>query len=254
MEKKIVTLRRLQLGSGRPKIAVPLTGATDDDLLDQAQAALEQQPDILEWRLDFYSALQKAEQLAANGHKLRQLLGDIPLIVTLRSGPEGGKVELGDLSYQNIYHDLLKNDFADAIDLELFRSPTIIQELIQRAHQHDLIVILSSHDFQGTPDQQQLEQRMQTMAQMQADIVKIAVTPHNSTEVLTLLNATNNMHQILKLPLITMAMGDLGKVSRISGEVFGSCLTFAAVQTVSAPGQMSLSRLKNDLADLALTS
>ena len=41
-------------------------------------------------------------------------------------------------------------------------------------------------------------------------------------------------------PLVTMAMGGLGAISRVSGEVFGSCMTFASVEKTSAPGQMPL--------------
>lgn len=42
-----------------------------------------------------------------------------------------------------------------------------------------------------------------------------------------------------------MAMGDLGKVSRIAGQVFGSSLSFGAVGQTSAPGQLSISDLRN---------
>ncbi|WP_414626409.1 type I 3-dehydroquinate dehydratase [Lactobacillus delbrueckii] len=42
-----------------------------------------------------------------------------------------------------------------------------------------------------------------------------------------------------------MAMADLGKVSRIAGQVFGSCLSFGAVGKTSAPGQLSIEDLRN---------
>lgn len=34
-----------------------------------------------------------------------------------------------------------------------------------------------------------------------------------------------------------MSMGHLGLVSRAVGEIFGSCVTFAAMEGASAPGQ-----------------
>ena len=49
-----------------------------------------------------------------------------------------------------------------------------------------------------------------------------------------------------------MAMGDLGKVTRISGEVFGSCLTFGTVGDASAPGQIESTNLKGILKTLKL--
>ncbi|WP_337018654.1 type I 3-dehydroquinate dehydratase, partial [Oceanobacillus massiliensis] len=48
-------------------------------------------------------------------------------------------------------------------------------------------------------------------------------------------------------PIITMAMAGKGVVSRLSGEVFGSAVTFAAVKKVSAPGQIGVAELKHAL-------
>ncbi|CDI58949.1 3-dehydroquinate dehydratase [Lactobacillus helveticus CIRM-BIA 951] len=42
-----------------------------------------------------------------------------------------------------------------------------------------------------------------------------------------------------------MAMGDIGKVTRVAGQVFGSSLSFGAVGKTSAPGQLSIDDLRN---------
>ena len=42
-----------------------------------------------------------------------------------------------------------------------------------------------------------------------------------------------------------MAMGDIGKVTRVAGQVFGSSLSFGAVGKTSAPGQLSIADLRN---------
>lgn len=73
-----------------------------------------------------------------------------------------------------------------------------------------------------------------------ADIAKIAVMPNSARDVLDLLLATDNMKYKLNCPLITMAMGDLGKVTRISGEVFGSCLTFGTIGDASAQDKLKV--------------
>ena len=44
-----------------------------------------------------------------------------------------------------------------------------------------------------------------------------------------------------------MAMGGMGVISRMAGQVFGSAVTFAALGTVSAPGQVPLEKLKEVL-------
>ncbi|MCT6891382.1 MAG: type I 3-dehydroquinate dehydratase, partial [Lactobacillus sp.] len=68
---------------------------------------------------------------------------------------------------------------------------------------------------------------------------------HSATDVLTLLAATTEMKAEIANPLITMAMGDIGKVTRVAGQVFGSSLSFGAVGKTSAPGQLSIADLRN---------
>jgi shikimate kinase len=45
-----------------------------------------------------------------------------------------------------------------------------------------------------------------------------------------------------------MSMGELGKISRTSGEKFGSCVTFGCLSQASAPGQISYETLKEELS------
>lgn len=45
------------------------------------------------------------------------------------------------------------------------------------------------------------------------------------------------------VPILTMSMGQLGVVSRVTGDSFGSCATFGAVGQTSAPGQIPVNDL-----------
>ena len=86
--------------------------------------------------------------------------------------------------------------------------------------------------------------RLCKMQDLGADLPKIAVMPNTSEDVVTLLAATEEMHtKYAKQPIITMSMGALGLVSRLSGETFGSALTFGAAKAASAPGQISVDKL-----------
>jgi len=83
---------------------------------------------------------------------------------------------------------------------------------------------------------------------MEVDIPKIAVMPTCVEDVLILLSATNEMYtKYADRPIITMSMGPLGVVSRLSGEIFGSAMTFGAVGKVSAPGQIPVRELATTL-------
>ena len=71
-----------------------------------------------------------------------------------------------------------------------------------------------------------------------ADLVKLAVMPREASDVLELLRATSDFYEEYEeTPVISMSMGHLGLVSRAVGEIFGSCVTFAAMEGASAPGQ-----------------
>ncbi len=44
-------------------------------------------------------------------------------------------------------------------------------------------------------------------------------------------------------PVVTMAMGRMGLLSRISGQIFGSCITFGTLGKASAPGQLPMAEV-----------
>ena len=72
--------------------------------------------------------------------------------------------------------------------------------------------------------------------------------PQNADDVVRLLKLTNDMKQKYPtLPVVTMSMGALGVVSRMAGEIFGSCITFGAVGETSAPGQIPADQLEHIL-------
>lgn len=56
-----VIVKNLRIGTGIPKICVPVMGTTEEEILQQARTAAAQKPDLLEWRADFLeiSILQK---------------------------------------------------------------------------------------------------------------------------------------------------------------------------------------------------
>ncbi len=83
------------------------------------------------------------------------------------------------------------------------------------------------------------------MQDLGADLPKIAVMPQSPQDVLTLLAATLTMKEkYATRPLITMSMGKSGGVSRVTGRLFGSAMTFGTVGQASAPGQIAIAKLR----------
>ena len=87
------------------------------------------------------------------------------------------------------------------------------------------------------------------MQDFDADLPKIAVMPTCRQDVLTLLSATLEMAETYAdRPIITMSMSGTGVISRLTGEFFGSALTFGAATKASAPGQIPVSELETVLS------
>ncbi|CCK86189.1 3-dehydroquinate dehydratase [Lactobacillus equicursoris DSM 19284 = JCM 14600 = CIP 110162] len=241
-----VKVRNMVLGEGLPKIAVPNVGTSEEEILASSKKIAAAKPDIMEWRIDYYEAgIKDNEKLIATAKKIRETVGELPVLVTFRTKNEGGVLELGEDEYLDLVQTVIVNRLGDAVDVELFHDEKRVKEIVAQAHNYNVVVIMSNHDFEKVPAKDVIEFRLKKMAELGADVPKLACMPHSADDVLTLLSATNDVHKELANPIITMAMADLGKVSRVAGQVFGSCLSFGAVGKVSAPGQLSIEDLRN---------
>ncbi len=170
--------------------------------------------------LEEYSAL--CRQVCASGCAdlldLELRIGSKLLLVTFRSQAEGGERSCSLEEYSALCRQVCASGCADLLDLELRPTGDALPALIQHAHAAGVKVICSSHDFTGTPPQEELTARMEQMRNSGADIAKLAVMPHRPEDVLELLTATTQMRQVHpELPLVTMSMGALGAVSRLWG-------------------------------------
>jgi len=248
-----VKIRNILLGEGVPKIAVPNVGSTEEEILTSTKEIAAAKPDLMEWRIDYYAAgIEDTAQLIDTGRKIRELIGELPLLVTFRTKSEGGVCQLEENRYLDLVDQIIVNRLGDAVDIELFHEEKRIESLVSEAKNYNVVVIMSNHDFEKVPAKDVIEFRLKKMANLGADVPKLACMPHNVEDVLTLLEATNEVHNEIENPIITMAMGDIGKVTRIAGQVFGSSLSFGAVGKSSAPGQLSIEELRNAEKYLAL--
>jgi 3-dehydroquinate dehydratase-1 len=250
--RQAVQLGKIELGNGRPKIAVPITGNTKDEIIKQAEQIKIAQPDLVEWRIDFFDDVTNKKNLKETAESLRNTLSDLPILTTFRTHDEGGELALSEKDYFEICKNIIEFARSDALDIELNHDNDAVQEIVDLAQDAQIVTIMSNHDFDKTPEQTDIVERLTQMSDLGADVAKIAVMPRSTDDVLTLLNATNEARQKLTLPLITMSMGDLGKVTRLSGEVFGSAITFATVGAASAPGQIPIENLRQELDDLKI--
>lgn len=243
-----VTVRNVVFGEGMPKICVPIVGRTKEEILLQMEKGLASDPDLLEWRADWYEKVFEEEKLLKLLGLLREGLADIPLLVTFRTKREGGEQEISEEAYVTFIKRVLASGKADLIDVELFMGEELLTSMAKAAHQSGVYVVASSHDFEKTPPKEEMLGRLCRMQELGADFLKLAVMPKDTGDVLTLLQATWEMNsQYATQPVITMSMGGTGAISRMAGEVFGSVLTFGCAGQASAPGQVAVKELKEVL-------
>lgn len=243
-----VVVRNIEIGSGMPKVCVPIVEKTREDILSTAKAICSTEADLVEWRADWYEDVSAFSEVIKTADMLRSILGETPLLFTFRSAREGGEKELSLESYATLLENVAKTGFVDLIDVEVFSGDDAVKNIIQTAHAHGVKVIASNHDFEGTPAREELVARLCKMQDLGADILKIAVMPQTRSDVLTLLSVTEEMSsRHTSRPVITMSMGRTGALSRLCGEVFGSAVTFASFGKVSAPGQIAIEDLKAGL-------
>lgn len=234
----------LVLGEGQTKICVPLTGVTKEQLLAQAEKAAAAAPDLVEWRADFYEDIFRKEKAQELLTLLTERLGGIPILFTFRTLDEGGNQQISSEAYQDLLLDIARKKSAALIDVEIYKKDTDTKDLIRKLHQLDGLVVASNHHFDQTPSCAQMQRILDDMEEADADILKVAVMPKSAQDVLWLLQITEERKKKTKRPIITMSMGKLGMISRISGSVFGSALTFASLDKASAPGQIPLDELR----------
>lgn len=230
------------------KTIVPITAKTKEQALAQAQViANTADADLAEFRIDLLSFASDTKQVIALGHELKKILGNKPMIATIRTKNEGGQLEISDVDYGKTYQAYLKNPFMDWLDVEMFRDQKVVSEIVQKAHQKKVLVVMSNHDFQKTPSQDEIEKRLLKQDQMGADILKIAVMPKSKQDVFTLMNATLKVSQQTTKPLLTMSMGQLGTISRVATANMGGSYSFGMIGKASAPGQIDVTKLKQIL-------
>lgn len=241
---RTVQIRDLTIGEGKPKVIVPIVGRTRSEILGNALSMDLAQIDLIEWRVDFYEDVFDSAKLLNTLAQLRDTLKEMPILFTFRTKSEGGEKEIRINEYVNLNSEIAKTGLVDLIDVEIMSGDETVEKLIESIRGYGVKVIASNHDFHKTPSEEEIIFRLKKMQVMNADILKIAVMPNNREDVLKLMRATSRMQtEYADRPVVTMSMGGLGVITRMSGEVFGSAMTFGAVGQVSAPGQIPVEEL-----------
>lgn len=231
------------IGAGRPLICVPVVKRKSDEIIAEIKTLVSKNVQMIEWRIDFFEKVEDAKAVLSILKDVEAYLDKTLLVVTFRSKKQGGEKQLSSERILELYGEIASCKVVDFIDLEYFEYEKP-KKAIEKLQRMGVYVISSHHDFQETPPEGVLLTLLEKMYMGGADIVKLAVMPKTSKDVLNLMEATSEfVHAYPEALAITMSMGSLGMISRVSGESFGSCVTFGSHETASAPGQLQMDDL-----------
>lgn len=242
---KELVIRNITLGSGMPKICVPIVEISEEEILESAARIKNSSADFVEWRCDYFEGIHDRDRTERLMEELRAVLDDMPLIFTYRTKAEGGVAteEISATEYAAINLHAAGTGLVDVVDMELRMGKALAEKLQRVAGETGCKILMSSHDFAGTPSSKEIKRRYETMEAWGADVLKLAVMPYTMEDVLTLLTVCREVSNASAHPVVAISMGSLGLESRILGEAFGSSMTFGCLNKNSAPGQMDVDAL-----------
>lgn len=190
--------------------------------------------DVIEWRADF---LDKNEILTVAPAVFEKFAGR-EILFTLRTRGEGGQIDLTSEEYLAIIQDIQSIYHPDYIDFEFYSHREVFEQMLEFSN-----LVLSYHNFQETPEN--MMEILSELTSLSPKLVKVSVMAHNEQEVLDLMNYTRGFKTLNpEQDYVTISMGKIGKISRLTADLTGSSWSFASVGEESAPGQIPLENMR----------
>jgi len=188
--------------------------------------------DYAEVRFDFL----KIEQIPEALETIKKDLNKI--VCTLRPKTEGGKFP-GNEKERIAILKLIAEYNPFLLDVE-FNTLKRNSSLVRYLKSTKTKLLVSWHDFKKTPSTAELKKKMNQMSKFSPNvkIVSTAKSTNDSNRMLELYSKKGRSN------LISFAMGDLGRISRILCLYLGSPYTYVSLGKAVAPGQFSVDEVK----------
>jgi len=254
MKKRTVTLGGVTLGTGMPAICVPVMGADMEEIAAAAARAKAARADVIELRIDSLRAMPALGEALKACAAVKSAAGDIPLLFTLRTGRDGGAGSTDAAAYEALLGGVVRAGACEAVDCELSVGEAAFARIAALAKAHGTALVGSSHEFGQMKDMRLAGEWLKRQEALGADVCKAAVMTRDVHEALCAMQVYAKAYETLAAPMIGIAMGPAGVMTRLCGACFGSCLTFGTAGEKSAPGQIDAIKLRAALetADVAM--
>ena len=218
-----------------PKICIALGLNTVEKLMAHARSEVESGEKFLEFRLDYLPD-------PMDGVKALPLFleknPECTVLATCRRHQNHGKFD-GSIGEQICILEAAVDAGAEAVDVEIESAENAIEKLETLRSTSKLV--LSYHNFEGTPALEPIFKRMSKIAAYAYKIVTMARKPSDAHKMLALAKA----HPREKL--VVLAMGEPGFSTRVLAPSFGGLYTYAAPNAAegTANGQVSARMLRH---------
>ena len=140
-----VKVRKIEIGSGVPKICVPIVGVTKDEIIAEAKTFDSIPVDVVEWRVDWFEGVFEFDKVEDVLKDLREALGETPILFTFRTSKEGGEKAIEAEPYKELNIAAAKTGYVDLVDVEAFTGDEIVKAIVAAAHECGVKVVASEH-------------------------------------------------------------------------------------------------------------
>lgn len=135
-------------------------------------------------------------------------------------------------------------EVADMIDIDADNPE--IERLIKMAKRKRVKTEISHHEFSRMPDRNEIAEMFIRLEKTGGDILKVACFAEEEADTYSILEGASAYSQLSGAkPIVAIAMGEEGRVSRICAGDFGSVISYACGSVPTAPGQFNARQLSN---------
>ncbi|MEG1618619.1 MAG: type I 3-dehydroquinate dehydratase [Eubacterium sp.] len=228
---------------------IPLVSQNEETLWCEIDNAIQQNPDYLEWRRDYFlEDCFETEKKMLKGFK--QKIGKTGLIYTFRDVNEGGFRNVAELERLKFITYWIEKGMANYIDIELDSSDAFLGQIQNLISDSSVRLLLSHHNFHKTYSAEKMMDIFKRMESKGADVLKLAMYAENEDDVKRQIEVAYTYGMKSEKPIIVISMGSLGTISRVFPDFIGGSLTYVAGKESTAPGQLTIkeiSRLREKL-------
>lgn len=217
------------------KICIPVVESSIRDALKAIEGS---RPfcDLIEVRADYLKSVEIRPFFTGRS---------IPLIITNRRKEEGGRWGGSEEARLEVLKEAIHHG-SDFVDVEVRSKKRNLFELIRMRGKTRLI--LSFHEFRGTPSLEKLKKLFEGIDRFQPDVIKIVTFARSFEDNLRILSLIPYAIK-RRRKIVAFCMGERGRISRIFSPLLGGAWTYASLKESrrSAPGQITVEEMREVL-------